>query len=132
MRDDRQEGLSPSPTLLYSRQQIGPALMSLGLADPLITAIRVSSTVCQAAVHTRYICMAFGSNVGLGHNIDPGCHRTMDLDMVPATAWAQISLWPQVAAETTHINILPIPHNSTALIYTLSCGSADYGHSFSL
>lgn len=127
--------------------------MSLGLADPLITAIRVSftvlprrglrpplliavisegqgqlTTVCQATVHTRYICMAFGSNVGLGHNIDPGCHRTMDLDMVPATAWAQISLWPQVAAETTHINILPIPHNSTALIYRLSCGSADYGH----
>lgn len=41
------------------------------------------STMCQVAVHTMDICMVFGGNMSLGHNVGPGCHKTMDPHMAP-------------------------------------------------
>lgn len=73
------------------------------------------STVSQAKVQTRDTCMAFGGNIGLGHQHRPQCHRTMDPDVAPAAAWALMSPWLQTAAQATQISMSPC--GSTALRY---------------
>lgn len=73
------------------------------------------STVPQAKVQTRDTCMAFGGNIGLGHQHRPQCHRTMDPDVAPAAAWALMSPWLQTAAQATQISTSPC--GSTALRY---------------
>jgi hypothetical protein len=68
------------------RQEVGPPFL-------IVVANKGQgqlSTVCQAAFYIRDISVAFGGNMGLGHNIDPGCYKTMDPGMAPAAAWAQI------------------------------------------
>lgn len=52
--------------------------------------------------------MAFNGNQSLhasSINTDPGCYRTLGLDMLPTAAWARKSLWLQVAAQTTDMEM---------------------------
>lgn len=77
-------------------------------------------TVPQVTIQARNICMSFGGNLHLGHQHRlwlPLEHRPRHGP--PGTAWAWMSLWPQVAAQATQISmsLFPSPQGSMALRY---------------